>query len=265
MKKNLSHQVCTIHAWTIDIFCFPYSPSNGDEETGITILDTVSKMDAGPIALQRSLPLLGNETSGELLDLLFTWGGKLLVDEVLPQVFSGALTQETAQEQDESLVTKASLISKEEGRLFPHNESSVTMRDKIRGFATWPGATLPLACSGSAAPLQGFRAQVFGVDIVPASSVLSVEDAERSVQDLLYIEGKDGSPGSVGIRSAVDSDNVLLLSSLHLPGKKKVPASTFYKGYMTTQPAHWMGPEEELALAPKNAGGNKARRKKVRH
>lgn len=240
------------------------SLQSGDEETGITILYTVTKMDAGPIAVQRAIPLLGNETAGDLLLSLFNWGGQLLVDEVLPQVFSGALTQETAAKQDESQVTKAAMISTEEGKLFPHNESALTMRNKIRGFAVWPGTTLPVACSGSRESLQGYRAKVTGVEVASASEVLSAEELTRPLQELVFVPAKGGKPDSVAVRSAVDTESVLLLTSFHLPGKKLVPAKTFYKGYMVTQPAHWMDPEEEAQLASTSSGGSQAKKKKVR-
>ncbi|CAJ1420743.1 unnamed protein product, partial [Effrenium voratum] len=77
----------------------------GDTETGITILYTVAKMDAGPIIVQEKLPLNGSETSPELLDYLFGRGADLLV-EVLPKLLKGGITMDTAEAQDERLVEK---------------------------------------------------------------------------------------------------------------------------------------------------------------
>mmetsp|Transcript_6779 Transcript_6779/g.16866 ORF Transcript_6779/g.16866 Transcript_6779/m.16866 type:complete len:509 (-) Transcript_6779:79-1605(-) len=228
----------------------------GDTETGITILYTVAKMDAGPIALQKSMQLQGNETSPGLLPHLFKWGAGLLVDEVLPKVLSGQLSQQSAEPQEEALVTNAPMIVKEEGMLWPHNESAVQMRDKIRGFAIWPGTTLPIACSGSTAPPRGFRAKVFGVGLM-SSSELPLEDRSKPVDELLFVRGQDGRPDAVGVRPAVDPENVLLLQTVHLPAKSEVPAKTFYKGYMQKQPARWIRPEEEELMMAKGGGSKK--------
>jgi len=228
----------------------------GDEETGISILYTVAKMDAGPIALQRTMKLDGRETSEMLLDTLFTQGAELLVDEVFPRVFSGELTQDSAPEQDESFVTKAPLITKLEGQLWPHNETAKQMRDKIRAFSGWPTATLPIACTGSAAPPQGYRIKVYGADIMETAE-LSAEELARPVEELIYLKPEKAA---VAVRPAADAEHALLLESFHVPGKKApVPAKTFFKGYMSKQPAKWMTPDEEASMKAAK-GGKKGKR-----
>ncbi|CAE8597588.1 unnamed protein product [Polarella glacialis] len=240
----------------------------GDTETGITILYTVSKMDAGPIVLQRNIPLVGSETTPELLETLFKWGAELLLDEALPRVLRGDVTMATAQKQDESLVIQAPLIAKEEGQLWPHNETSYQMRDKVRGFHGWPGTTLGVALSGSAAPVQGMRIKVSQAEVVTASSLpasLGLDGAPS--QELFFVPSASlgGVPEpAVGLRTAVDPDNVLLLRSFQLPSKTEVPAVTFFKGYMTTQPARWMRPDEEEQLTATGSGGSPTRVKKMR-
>jgi len=221
----------------------------GDTTTGISILYTVAKMDAGPIALQRSISLCGNETSHELLDQLFQWGVRLLVDETLPQVFSGSMSMESAESQDDILVTLAPLIGKDEGLLWPHNETARQMRDKIRGFHGWPGASLPLAITGSAKPPQGMRVKVSGTRVVEATE-LHPKDQSRPLEELVFFKARDGQPEAVAVRPATDPQHALLLDKFQIPGKKsQVSAKSFYKGYMTKQPARWTPPEEEAALA----------------
>ncbi|CAE7188370.1 fmt, partial [Symbiodinium sp. CCMP2456] len=216
----------------------------GDTETGITILYTVAKMDAGPIIVQEKMALDGSETSPELLDKLFRWGGDLLV-EVLPKILAGEVTMETAAVQDERLVEKAPLISKDEGKLWPHNETALQMRDKVRGFTGWPGTTLAIACSGSKAPPQGVRVKVAGAEVVPFSAFATSASPDAPLQELLFMPAVDGSEPVVGVRPAMDPENartqvvrrpnitikqaksdssqfqVLLLKSFQLPGKKE--------------------------------------------
>ncbi|CAK8987764.1 unnamed protein product [Durusdinium trenchii] len=236
----------------------------GDTETGITILYTVPKMDAGPIIVQKKMSLQGSETSPDLLDKLFAWGADLLVDQVIPKLLSGEVTMDTAQVQDEALVEKAPIITKEEGRLWPHNETAMQMRDKVRGYAGWPGTTLPVACSGSTAPLEGVRIKVADAEIVPIDSVSSFISSHAPDEELFFIPEVNGR-AAVGLRPACDKVNALLLRSFHIPGKKhEVPAETFKKGYMSFQPAKWITPEEEAAMVTTSSGGTKKKRKRTR-
>eukprot|EP00434_Breviolum_minutum_P003523 symbB.v1.2.003098.t1/scaffold174.1/size397799/18 len=234
----------------------------GDDETGITILYTVAKMDAGPIIVQEKISLDGSETSPDLLDKLFRRGADLLVDQVIPQLLSGEVTMETAKVQDDALAEKAPLITKEEGKLWPHNETALQMRDKVRGFTGWPGTTLPVACSGSVtAPLEGFRIKVADAEVVPASSVESFISSTASPEELFFIPDASGTP-AVGLRPAEDMANVLLLRSFHIPGKKyEVPAETFHQGYMSVQAARWMTPTEEAEMVSSSAGTKKKRKR----
>lgn len=235
----------------------------GDTETGITILYTVTKMDAGPIAAQRSMTLEGTETSGQMLDHLFNWGSDLLVEEVLPKVFSGDMNMEAAQTQDEELVTLAPLIAKTDGMMWPHNETAQQMLNKMRGFDGWPGTTLPLAISGSAAPPQGFRVKVSEASVGKASELPEPADGgeERPLKELVFVKGRREQPDAVAVRSGADPEDVLLIRAFQLPGKKVVPARTFYKGYMVTQPARWIDPEEEADLAAESASAPKKKKR----
>ncbi|CAJ1334328.1 unnamed protein product [Effrenium voratum] len=234
----------------------------GDTETGITILYTVAKMDAGPIIVQEKLPLNGSETSPELLDYLFGRGADLLV-EVLPKLLKGGITMDTAEAQDERLVEKAPLISKDEGKLWPHNETALQMRDKVRGFAGWPGTTLPLALSGSMARLEGFRVKVSSAEVASLDAVKDSISPDAAPEELFLVDA--GEEPAVALRPANDAENVLLLRSFHVPGKPhEVPAKTFHKGYMSFQPAKWLGPKEEAELVAAPSVGTKKKQRRVR-
>lgn len=237
----------------------------GDTETGITILYTVAKMDAGPIVSQERMQLSGSETSLELLNHLFEWGSNLLVEEALPKVLDGSVTLETALQQDEGLVTKAPLIMKDEGKLWPHNETALQMRDKIRGFDGWPGTTIPLACSGSTAAVQGLRVRVAAAEVVSASDLPGPIPEGAIQEELFFVPACDGREAAVGLRPAKDASNILLLRRFHVPSKKEVPAETFQKGYMLEQPARWLWPEDEARLiAPAGTSPKKAKKMRRR-
>jgi methionyl-tRNA formyltransferase len=116
----------------------------GDNPVGVTILYTVSKMDAGPIIRQREQVIDDQtDTATNVLPWLFEMGTDLLID-VLPDIFDGKMTMALATEQDESQVVQAAMISSEEAELRPWEESAWSMHNRLRGFSMWPGAFLHL-------------------------------------------------------------------------------------------------------------------------
>jgi len=83
-----------------------YAVWQGMTQTGITILNTVKKVDAGEIILQEGLEISPNETSGELFERMAQLGGKLIVEAL------DAIEQGTAvyTPQDEAQVTYSAKI-----------------------------------------------------------------------------------------------------------------------------------------------------------
>ena len=139
---------------------------NGDQVTGVSILYTVLKMDAGPIIFQTNRPLSGDEKTSILLPELFGDGARILADIVLPQLYEAKqklyakeensqrdeikekidLTDEerfsllsNVREQDESLVSHADKMTKEEGLCLFSEETAETIHNKVRAFDIWPG------------------------------------------------------------------------------------------------------------------------------
>ncbi|KAK1741833.1 methionyl-tRNA formyltransferase [Skeletonema marinoi] len=113
----------------------------GDNPVGVSVLFTVSKMDAGPIVAQESLEIDENEQATTLLPTLFDIGTKSLID-ALPKVIKGDITMDTATVQDESLVAEASMIDSSEGQLWPTKMSAQECHNRVRGFSMWPGTFL---------------------------------------------------------------------------------------------------------------------------
>jgi len=111
-----------------------YAIWRGEKESGITTMRLVSKMDAGPILLQRSIPISEEMTTPELHDKLAEIGGDLIL-ETLAGLQNGSVTETP---QDESQVTYASLIKKEDGRI-DWNKSGVEIKHQVRALNPWPG------------------------------------------------------------------------------------------------------------------------------
>jgi len=110
----------------------------GDAETGVSVLWTVSKMDAGNIAGQSRVVLGGDEKAPELLDAMFELGTQMLVG-LLPSVWSGQCSPESSAAQGEEGVVTADKIMAEESQVCFAYDTAQTVHNKIRGFAGWPG------------------------------------------------------------------------------------------------------------------------------
>lgn len=85
----------------------------GDSSSGVSIMRMVKKMDAGAVMSQIEVPILEEDTTGDLYDRLKKAGAQLLLQS-LPAIFDN-----TAKfiEQDEAEATFAYNISKEEERI----------------------------------------------------------------------------------------------------------------------------------------------------
>lgn len=107
----------------------------GDEEAGVTIMQTELALDAGPILAQRRTPISPRDTAGTLTDRLAEEGADLLM-EVLPAWLDGSLVPEP---QDASKATYAPMLHKEDGRIDWTLPAEDIWR-RVRAFTPWPGA-----------------------------------------------------------------------------------------------------------------------------
>jgi methionyl-tRNA formyltransferase len=107
----------------------------GDTDTGVTIMEPVAEMDAGPICLQRSLPIGADDDYGSLSRRLAELGGELLV-EALDQ-------QPDCREQPREGVTFAPKLEPEDRRLDPRR-SPLELERRVRALTPHVGAYLEL-------------------------------------------------------------------------------------------------------------------------
>lgn len=103
----------------------------GDNESGITIMKVVEKLDAGDMLLKGSVPITAETTGETLHDAMAGLGAELIVKALDNwQNFH-------AEPQDERLVTYAAKIDKAESRLDFSMPAEVLER-KIRAFNPYP-------------------------------------------------------------------------------------------------------------------------------
>lgn len=107
----------------------------GDTETGVTLLQGTTELDAGPILARERTLIRADETAGELTLRLAALGGRLL-ERWLPRYVAGELP---GRAQDPNAVTWAPKLGPREGELnFARPAEELARR--VRAFTPEPGA-----------------------------------------------------------------------------------------------------------------------------
>ena len=112
----------------------PAALMDGEDVSGVTILFTVQKLDAGNIILQEKSAIGARETAGQLTARYFAMSGPLLLqalDRLADPQFVGT-------PQDEKQVTHCKKIKKEYGRIDWRRPAEDTA-NYFRAFEPWPG------------------------------------------------------------------------------------------------------------------------------
>ena len=175
---------------------------DGETETGVTIMYMVEKLDAGDIISQITVPIKDTDDTGTLFTELSA-AGKSLLKETLPSIINQT-NERTIQ--DESLVTFARNISREEERI-DWTKSGKETYDKIRGLHPWPVAY---------SVFQGTNVKIWTGEKVETTS--------------------DAEPGTI---IEINEDNIIVktgdttglaITNIQPAGRKKMPADEFIRG-----------------------------------
>ena len=108
---------------------------DGQDTTGVTIMYMAEKLDAGDIISQQEIVIEDADHTGSLFEKLSGVGRELL-RETLPSIIDGTNARI---QQDESKVTYASNISREQERIDWTKEAR-TIYNQVRGLHPWPVA-----------------------------------------------------------------------------------------------------------------------------
>lgn len=172
---------------------------DGSKQTGVSIMQLVREMDAGPVYGQVPFDLTGTETKQELADILLQRGGELLI-ELLPGILHDTLLPEP---QDDTAATYDELITKDKG-LLDFNKPAQQSEREIRAYHGWPQSRTIIA------------------------------DKEVVITNAHTIDGA-GTAGSVwreGKRFGFyTTSDILEIDTLKPAGKQEMPASAFLAGY----------------------------------
>ena len=175
----------------------------GDASTGVSLMVIDAGVDTGPVLARQALPIAPGTTRAELNARLAAAGAALLVEHLEAYV-AGTLVPEP---QEESGVTYAAALSKEEGRI-DWGKSAEAIERQVRALAGWPGTTTEWA--GVALKVHAVR-------------VASPDPVEAVPGTVVQAEARGGVQVACGA-------GVLELLEVQLPGKGRVPARTLVQG-----------------------------------
>jgi len=111
---------------------------NGDSITGLSIMEMVKAMDAGPVYQKLELPITESDNNQSLRKKLSELGALQLPD-LLIKIKSGQLS---AQAQEETKASYCQKINKEDGHINPTQQTAQEIINRGRAYSIWPGIYL---------------------------------------------------------------------------------------------------------------------------
>lgn len=112
-----------------------YALLNGDKETGVSIQKMVKKMDAGDLVHFHTVKIASSENGGQLYTRL-KYQAALAMNDLIIKILSTNLEYLA---QDETHVSFAPTLKKEDGLLKFSTKSCETILNHIRALDPWPG------------------------------------------------------------------------------------------------------------------------------
>lgn len=180
---------------------------NGEKVSGVTTMQMDEGLDTGDMLLKTEVILDEKETGESLHDKLAAAGAALCV-KTLKALEEGSITP---QKQGESPTEYARMLDKGLGSI-DWNNSAVSIERLIRGLNSWPGAYTEW---------NGKVMKIWGADVYVKAAIS--DSKERLPGTIAKIE-KDGFYVQTG-------EGLLKVTELQIPGKKKMEAAAFLRGY----------------------------------
>jgi len=176
---------------------------NGEEKTGVTIMQMGEGLDDGDILYVKELPIRDDHTGGLLFDELADLGAVALIEAL------DIIDELKAVPQDESKATKVGKIKKELGEL-DFSKSADEIVRYVKGLNPWPSAYTKL---------NGKLLKIWWARTADTSECPELETKElgsiAKVKDRLYFKA---------------GDKLVEVTELQLEGKKRMNAADFLRG-----------------------------------
>lgn len=170
----------------------------GDEVTGITIMQMAEGLDTGDMLLKRSTPV-EHKNCGQLHEELSQMGASMITE-----VLAG-LDDIVPEKQDDELATYAPMISKQDGAA-DFSRSPEQLERQMRAFDPWPGT------------FTSYKGDM--MKLWEATPLQEETDAQPGTVLAAGPEGIDIAAGG----------RVLRVTELQMPGRRRVPVREYLKG-----------------------------------
>ncbi|MDD3401913.1 MAG: methionyl-tRNA formyltransferase [Hespellia sp.] len=175
---------------------------DGEAETGVTTMQMDVGLDTGDMLLKTVVPIEKDETGETLHDKLAAAGAKLCA-ETLKALEDGTVTPK---KQGEMTTAYARMLDKKLGNI-DWTKPAVQIERLVRGLNSWPSAYTHL---------DGKVMKIWKAEVQKETS-----DAEPGTVTAI---GKNEFAVQTG-------EGQLLVQELQLPGKKRMDAGSFLRGY----------------------------------
>lgn len=175
--------------------------ANGEQETGVTIMQIDAGLDTGDMLMKRHLTIGNDETAVQLGARMAHEGAAALVETI------SALRRDEVhpQKQNDAEATLAPILKKEDGRIDWHRSAN-EIYARLRGFTPWPGASCV------------FRGQPLALTAIRPVADSSLAPGALRVANRQIMVG-------CGSASAIE------LLEVQPPGKKRMAIEAFVNGY----------------------------------
>ncbi len=174
---------------------------DGEEETGVTIMEMEEGLDTGDMILRKAIPIEDDYTTHDIHDSLASLGARSIV-EALDKVYRGE-AKRTPQDHEKS--SYASMLDKEMG-LIDWNKNGRDIINLIRGLMPWPSAY-----------------SMYGDQMVKIHRASLAERDEKAKNGEIFKITKDAI--YVGAE-----DSAVRIEELQFPGKRKMSTEDYLKG-----------------------------------
>ena len=176
---------------------------NGEEETGVTIMEIAEALDAGDMLAQECTPIDPEESVETLHDRLAELGAVLL-SRTISEIAAGTAVRTP---QDDSQSTYAPMLSRELSPIV-WTKRAREIHNQIRGLLPWPTATMELG-----------------------GRTVKVYQAEETGQKTGQAPGTPVGADASGLLMACGDGTLLRITELQAPGKKRMRAVDYLRGH----------------------------------
>lgn len=177
---------------------------NGEKVSGVTTMQMNEGLDTGDMLLKVEIPLDEKETGGSLHDKLAAAGARLCV-ETLDALKAGTVIPE---KQGESPTAYAKMLDKHMGKI-DWKMSAKEIERLIRGLNPWPSAYTRWNEND-----KGMK--IWEAEVAEGQTDKAVGTVVEVAKDGFFVQTGDG---------------LLKITALQIPGKKRMDAAAFLRGY----------------------------------